>query len=55
MGINRYALTGKWADVVVINGNPLMHIRDIRRVHLVVKDGQLYEPTKMRQLADFQK
>jgi imidazolonepropionase-like amidohydrolase len=46
---------GKQADVVVIDGNPLTHIRDIRRVHLVVKDGQLYEPAKMRQLADFQK
>jgi len=33
----------------------LQQIRDIRRVQLVVKDGQLYEPARMRQLADFQK
>ncbi len=45
---------GKQADVVIIDGNLLLKIRDIRRVHLVVKDGQVYEPKQMRQLADFQ-
>jgi imidazolonepropionase-like amidohydrolase len=46
---------GKQADLLLIDGNPLQQIRDIRRVQLVVKDGQLYEPARMRQLADFQK
>ncbi|OUJ75913.1 amidohydrolase family protein [Hymenobacter crusticola] len=46
---------GKQADLLLIDSNPLQQIRDIRRVQLVVKDGQLYEPARMRQLADFQK
>ena len=45
---------GKQADLVIIDGNPLANMRDIRRVQLVVKDGQGYEPVKMRQLADYQ-
>jgi imidazolonepropionase-like amidohydrolase len=45
---------GKQADVVIIDGNPLKQIRDVRRVQLVVKDGRTYEPAQMRQVADFQ-
>ncbi len=45
---------GKQADLVIIDGNPLANMRDIRRVQLVVKEGQVYEPSKMRQLADYQ-
>ncbi|WP_324674770.1 amidohydrolase family protein [Hymenobacter sp. GOD-10R] len=46
---------GKQADLLIVDGNPLQQIRDIRRVQLVVKDGELYDPARMRQLADFQK
>ena len=45
----------KQADVVIIDGNPLRQMRDLRRVYLVVKAGQVYEPKQMRLLADFQK
>ena len=45
---------GKQADLLIIDGDPLRQIRDIRRVQLVVKDGQVYEPAKMRKLADYQ-
>jgi Tol biopolymer transport system component/imidazolonepropionase-like amidohydrolase len=34
---------GKLADLVVIDGNPLANIRDLRRVKLVVKDGRVFE------------
>ncbi|HEX8327879.1 MAG TPA: amidohydrolase family protein [Hymenobacter sp.] len=44
---------GKPADVVIIDGNPLQKISDLRRVRLVVKNGQVYEPKQMRQLADY--
>ena len=44
---------GKQADLVLIDGNPLQQIRDLRRVKLVVKDGQVYDPAKMRKLADY--
>lgn len=45
---------GKQADLLIIDGNPLQRIRDLRRVHLVVKNGQTYEPKQMRHLADYQ-
>ena len=45
---------GKQADVLIIDGNPLEQIRDLRRVLLVVKAGQVYEPAQMRKLADYQ-
>jgi len=45
---------GKQADLLIIDGNPLQRIRDLRRVHLVVKNGQTYEPKQMRQLTDYQ-
>jgi imidazolonepropionase-like amidohydrolase len=44
---------GKQADLVIIDGDPLANMRDIRQVRLVVKAGQVYEPEKMRQLADY--
>jgi imidazolonepropionase-like amidohydrolase len=34
---------GKLADLVVIDGNPLANIKDLRRVKRVVKDGQVFE------------
>jgi imidazolonepropionase-like amidohydrolase len=44
---------GKQADLVIIDGDPLATIRDIRQVRLVVKAGQVYEPSQMRRLADY--
>lgn len=34
---------GKFADLVVIKGNPLQNIRNTRNVHLVMKSGVLYQ------------
>jgi imidazolonepropionase-like amidohydrolase len=34
---------GKLADLVIIDGNPLANIKDLRRVKRVMKDGRLYE------------
>jgi imidazolonepropionase-like amidohydrolase len=45
--------TGKQSDLVIIDGDPLANIRDIRQVRLVVKAGQVYEPAQMRRLADY--
>jgi imidazolonepropionase-like amidohydrolase len=44
---------GKQADLIIIDGNPLQQIQDLRRVQLVIKDGQVYQPAQMRGLADF--
>jgi imidazolonepropionase-like amidohydrolase len=34
---------GKLADLVIVDGNPLVNIRDVRRTKRVVKDGVLHE------------
>lgn len=36
---------GKLADIIVIDGNPLVSMRDLRNVVAVVKDGRLYKGT----------
>ena len=35
---------GKLADLVVVDGNPLLSMRDLRNVVTVVKDGRVYTP-----------
>ena len=35
---------GKWADLVVVRGNPLEDIRRTRQPRLVIKAGRLYDP-----------
>ena len=34
---------GKLADLVIVDGNPLANIADLRRTRRVIKDGVLYE------------
>jgi imidazolonepropionase-like amidohydrolase len=38
---------GKLADLIVVDGNPVKRIGDIRRVSLVIKDGSVYEPAAL--------
>jgi imidazolonepropionase-like amidohydrolase len=38
---------GKRADLLLVEGNPLEHISDIRRGRLVLKDGVVYDPSKL--------
>jgi imidazolonepropionase-like amidohydrolase len=38
---------GKLADFVVLDGNPLDDIRNLRRVHRVVKSGTVYDPRQI--------
>jgi enamidase len=40
-------VTGKQADLVVIDGDPSAHIEDIRRVSMVFKEGVGYDPAKL--------
>jgi len=39
--------TGKQADLVVINGNPVANIDDVEKVELVFKQGVGYDPAKL--------
>jgi imidazolonepropionase-like amidohydrolase len=36
-------LPGKLADMILVDGDPSVHVSDIRRVIKVVKDGTMYE------------
>lgn len=38
---------GKLADLVLVDGNPLENISDIRRVELTIKDGVIYRPEQL--------
>jgi imidazolonepropionase-like amidohydrolase len=38
---------GKRADLVVLDGNPLDDIRNLRRVYWTIKDGTIYEPAML--------
>jgi len=37
----------KLADLILVDGDPTVHISDIRRVTLVVKDGIVFDPAKL--------
>jgi imidazolonepropionase-like amidohydrolase len=38
---------GKLADLIVVDGDPTMHISEIRRVELVLKNGTLIKPDQL--------
>ncbi len=38
---------GKFADVILVNGDPTKRISDIRNIDLVIKNGELYTPSEM--------
>lgn len=38
---------GYLADLILVNGNPVENISDIRKVELTIKDGKLYYPKKL--------
>lgn len=46
-------MAGRAADLIIVNGDPLHHIRDIRKVQIVIKDGQVYDPVALHKLAGF--
>jgi imidazolonepropionase-like amidohydrolase len=39
--------SGKLADLVLIDGNPVANISDVRKTALVMKDGVLYKPAEL--------
>jgi imidazolonepropionase-like amidohydrolase len=43
----------KNADLIIVDGNPLENIRNIRNVKLVIKDGVVYDPAELHKLAGF--
>lgn len=46
---------GKHADLIIVDGDPLKNIRDIRNVTTVVKGGHVYNPGQLHKLVGFSK
>ncbi|HJR52104.1 MAG TPA: amidohydrolase family protein, partial [Gemmatimonadota bacterium] len=42
---------GKWADFVILDADPLEDIRNTRRIHAVVKGGEVVDRAAIRELA----
>ncbi len=56
MGMERESGTvelGKRADLVLVRGNPLLHISDLRQVVSVVHEGRLYDSKRLGALVGF--
>jgi imidazolonepropionase-like amidohydrolase len=56
MGLDRESGTverAKRADLVILDGNPLENISNVRRVHAVVAAGRLYRPDSLWRTAGF--
>ncbi|MEP6611081.1 MAG: amidohydrolase family protein [Mucilaginibacter sp.] len=46
---------GKNADIIIVDGDPLTTIRDIRKVSIVIKGGKIYDPGMLHKLVGFGK
>ncbi|MBS1525297.1 MAG: amidohydrolase family protein [Bacteroidetes bacterium] len=46
---------GKQADLIIVDGDPLKNIRDIRNVTAVIKGGKVYDPHTLHLLVGFSK
>jgi hypothetical protein len=56
MGMDREVGTveaGKRADLILVEGNPLEHFADLRKVRRVVTKGLMYDPVALWRLAGF--
>jgi imidazolonepropionase-like amidohydrolase len=38
---------GKLADLIIVDGDPVKNISDIRRASLTMKNGVIYDPAKV--------
>ena len=46
--------TGKRGDIILVDGNPLNNISTIRKVSVVIRNGIVYKPAELHQMAGFQ-
>ena len=38
---------GKLADLILVDGDPVAHIEDIRKISVVIKGGHVFDPAKI--------
>jgi len=43
---------GKLADLVVVNGNPLENIKNVRNIQIVIKEGAVHDPQMLLRSAE---
>jgi hypothetical protein len=56
MGLDKETGTveaGKRADLILVDGNPLADIRDLRKVSRVIVNGRMYDPAKLWESVGF--
>jgi imidazolonepropionase-like amidohydrolase len=44
---------GKDADLIIVDGDPLHDIHDIRKVQTVIKGDKIYDPGQLHQMVGF--
>lgn len=44
---------GKRADIIILDGNPLENISNVRKVKFVLTQGRLFDCSKLREIVDF--
>ena len=44
---------GKQADLILVDGDPLENMRNLRNVHTVIKAGKMYNPAALHKMAGF--
>jgi imidazolonepropionase-like amidohydrolase len=44
---------GKRADLILVDGDPLANIMDLRKVSRVIANGRVFDPTKLSQSVGF--
>jgi imidazolonepropionase-like amidohydrolase len=44
---------GKQADIILVDGDPLKNISDIRKVAVVIKAGRVYDPVALHRMVGF--
>jgi len=45
--------SGKIADMVILDADPILNIRNVRKVWKVIKDGEVYEPGVLHRMVGF--
>ncbi len=45
---------GKRGDIILVDGNPLNNISEIRKVSVVIRNGIVYNPAELHRMAGFQ-
>lgn len=43
---------GMWADLIILNSNPLDDIRNTKEIHTVIRQGNVLDPARLNQIRE---